>query len=153
MSSAKTRLSPTAPRSRTRPWARCPWTRRYPPSRRYGRRARAAPACPFFPPCPPAAPLGGGSRLVQQPRRLAGRSDVVILGDHVEQAGPQVVQIDLLAPDGQGPVHQLVAAVEVDDELAISAARQGDGVVHPGVHRVPGVDYLGVVEVVEQPEV
>src|SRR6185295_9127242 len=48
------------------------------------------------------------SHLVHQPRRLAGRGDVVVLGDHVQEARLELAQVDALAADRQGAVHQLV---------------------------------------------
>src|SRR5213082_3336156 len=64
--------------------------------------------------------------LLQQARRLAGRRDVIVLGNDVEQARLELLQIDLLAANGERSVDELVAAVEVDDELPVRAARQRD---------------------------
>src|SRR5438067_11787955 len=62
-------------------------------------------------------------------RRLAGWSDVVILGDDIEQVCAKVGEVHLLAAQREGPAHQLVLTIEVDDELAICRRCHRDPVV------------------------
>ena len=78
---------------------------------------------------------------------------MVVLGDDIEQVCAKVGEVHLLAAQREGPAHQLVLTIEVDDELAICRRCHRDPVVEPGVHRVPGVDHLVIVEVVDQAQV
>ena len=90
---------------------------------------------------------------VHHPFRLARRRDVVGLGDHVQHVRPQLAQVHALAAEHQRALHQAVLLVELVDQLAVGAAGHRDDVAHPGVHGVPGLDHLGIVDVVPQVQV
>ena len=85
--------------------------------------------------------------------RLAGRSDVIAIGDDRQQIGSQPAQVHPLAANHQFALHQAIVAVQVHDELAKRSAGQRNVVRDPGVHGVPGLDDLRIVQVVPQLQV
>ena len=80
---------------------------------------------------------------------LAWGRDVIALRDHGQQIRPEFLLKSTRSPRiDQFALHQAIVAVEVDDELAVSPAGHGNVVGDPGIHRVPGLDDLRIVEVV-----
>src|SRR6266446_3719052 len=91
--------------------------------------------------------------LLHNALRLARWRNVIGQSNHVEQIGTNAAQIDPLPTDQQLIVDEPVLLVEVLDNLPKEPPGHRNEIIQPGLHGVPGLDDLWIVQVVPQVQI